>query len=700
MEQVTAEVSPFHRGEQEIQTRLDVREQIEDIGQRFIRNYLPEQHREFYAGLPFLIVGSVDKTGRPWASLVAGRPGFIAAPNPATLTIAARPTFGDPLGDSLVEGARLGFLGIDYQTRRRNRLTGRLTRVDARGMHIHVDQAFGNCPKFIQARAIEFDERLEAIGDPHPVHELERLDERARAIISAADHFFIATHYSANDDDATQGTDVSHRGGKPGFVRIDDDSTLTFPDFSGNYHFNTLGNILLNPRAGLLFIDFASGDLLYLGCSARVIWEGDELAAFAGAERLVQFTVEQARLVESVLPLEFSFVDYSPFLEQTGSWEAVAERKAARESGNTFREYEVAKVESESDTITSFYLQPRDDKGIVCHCAGQFLPIEILPAGAAQSVQRTYTISNAPNGRYYRLSIKREPSNASGAPPGVVSNFFHDHIVAGATLRALSPRGQFTLDRSSTRPVVLISAGVGITPMISMLEQLDGDRETCGCTRKVWFIHGARNSAEQAFNDYVRGKAAAWPNLTTHFRFSRPAETDVEGRDYDSVGRVDVTLLKSLLPLDDYEFYVCGPGPFMESIFQDLKELNIADERIHYEYFGTGKALASSRPGQKVTMDLKDRSPVPVQFARSGVEVTWDPTKGTLLDLAESQGLEAAYSCRSGVCQTCAVSVLAGSVEYTDPPAAPPPEGMALICSAYPAATTADGESDPIVLDI
>jgi ferredoxin-NADP reductase/predicted pyridoxine 5'-phosphate oxidase superfamily flavin-nucleotide-binding protein len=693
-------VSPFHPGEQEIQTRLGVREQIEDIGQRFIRDYLPEEHREFYAGLPFLVVGSVDRAGRPWASLLAGRPGFLATPDANTLSIAARPTFGDPLNEALTEGTRLGVLGIEYQTRRRNRLTGRVTAFSDRGLALQVDQTFGNCPKFIQARAPASTEGLGRVGEPRPVHELDRLDERAREIIAAADHFFIATHYSEDDTDRAQGTDVSHRGGRPGFVRVDDDSTLTFPDFSGNYHFNTLGNILLNSRAGLLFIDFASGDLLYLACTAKIIWDGEELAAFSGAERLVQFTIEAVRHVENALPLRFSFIDYSPFVEQTGTWDAVAEARAAREQGNRYREYIVARVEPESDIISSFYLERRDGEDLPCHRAGQFLPIEVLPPGAEQPVQRTYTISNAPNGTYYRLSIKRETPSAPGIPPGLASNLFHDHVGPGTTIRALSPRGQFALDTSSTRPVVLISAGVGITPMISMLQQLDRDRATCGCTRKVWFIHGARSGAEQAFGDFVRGLADDWPNLTTHFRFSQPTAADLADRDYDSTGRVDIALLKSLLPFDDYEFYLCGPAAFMEAIYQDLKDLSIADDRIHYEYFGPGKTLSSSRPGSSAATRLKGKPPVPVKFAKTGIEVTWDAGKGTLLDLAESEGLEPAYSCRSGVCQTCAVAVLSGSAEYLDQPALPPPEGMALICSAYPITDPDDHEPGPIILDI
>ncbi|MCZ6641229.1 MAG: pyridoxamine 5'-phosphate oxidase family protein [Gammaproteobacteria bacterium] len=694
-----AAISPFHRGEREIQSRVDMREQIEDVGQRFIRDYFPDQHREFYAELPYLVVGSVDAQGQPWASLLSGKPGFIT-PEARSLTIATQPTFGDPLNETLVEGVRLGFLGIDYEARRRNRFTGRLLKVDDNGIHVRVDQTFGNCPKYIQARSVEFGSVLDSLGEERVVHQMDRLDERSREIIAQADHFFIATNYSADDEDIAQGTDASHRGGKPGFVRIDDDTTLTFPDFTGNYHFNTLGNIQQNPVAGLLFIDFVTRDLLYVACAAEVLWEGDELTAFTGAEQLVRFTVKQVRLVENALPLSFSLIDYSPFIEQTGSWEAVAERQAAREIGNTFRNYIVARVEPESENITSFYLSPSDDSNVVCHSAGQFLPIEICPPGTEQPVYRTYTISNAPNGEYFRLSIKREISS-SGKPPGVVSNFFHDNIEAGATIRALNPRGQFSLDRSSTRSVVLISAGVGVTPMISMLEQLDSDRQTCGCTRKVWFIHGARHGGERAFRGFVHETADAWPNLEKHIRFSRPTENDVQGRDYDSVGRVDVALLKSLLPFDDYEFYICGPGLFMESIYEDLKEMNIADQRIHYEYFAEGKALAPTRPDHGPAMNLEGRGPVPVRFAKSGVDVTWDADEGTLLDLAESKGIEAAYSCRSGVCQTCAISVLEGSVDYSDPPAAPPPEGMALICTAYPVARDAGGaDSAPLVLDI
>lgn len=572
------------------------------------------------------------------------------------------------------------------------------------GLHIpirfRVDQTFGNCPQYIQTREFEFESDPASVVDRRPVRGLNRLDERAAKIITHADHFFIATHFSEGNGAASYGADVSHRGGKPGFVRIDDDQTLTFPDYRGNYHFNTLGNILLNPRAGLLFIDFEKGDLLFLTCSAEIIWDSEERRAFDGAEQLVRFRIDEGFLVENGMPIRWKFLEYSPSLEQTGTWEEVAERIAATQEGNIYRNYKVVRVEPESEIITSFYLQPEDGEHIPCHKAGQFLPIEIKPPGSDEQIRRTYTISNAPNGSYYRLSIKREPSARPNLPPGVSSNYFHDDVKKGTTIRAMSPRGKFTLDESGNRPVVLLSGGVGITPLLSMMEQLFKDSEGCGCKRNVWFIHAARERKLQAFADHVRQLEREWPCLNVHIRYSHPSADDVEGEHYDSTGYVDVDLLKSLLPFDDYEFYMCGPTPFMESLYQGLKDLNVADERIHYEFFGAGSTLLKEQPGVSVGLaeELSDRLPVRVRFAKSKSEAVWEPSKGTLLDLAEAEGLRPAYSCRSGICQTCATRVLSGEVDYLEPPMAAPPTGEALICSSYPQAL--DGGDSEIVLDL
>jgi uncharacterized protein len=310
--------SPFHPGELAIQARLGAQEQMDKQGRRAIREFLPEQHRQFFAQLPYAIVGTVDATGNPWASILVGNPGFLFSPDDRTLQVAAKPLFGDPLATTLADGIDIGLLGIELHTRRRNRMNGIVTATHRDRFEIQVRQSFGNCPQYIQARRSELDEFDPTT--PKPVHRVELLGEPERAAIATADTFFIATAYQAESAGITSGVDVSHRGGKPGFVRIDGDRTLTVPDFSGNCHFNTVGNLELNPRAGLLFVDFTEGNLLYLTGSAEAIWEGAEMIAYEGAERLLRFQLERGYRVEGSLPLRWSAPEFSPSLERTGSW--------------------------------------------------------------------------------------------------------------------------------------------------------------------------------------------------------------------------------------------------------------------------------------------------------------------------------------------------------------------------------------------
>jgi len=283
---------PFHRGEQQIQSRVGVREKVEAIGQRIVRDFMPEQHREFFAQLPFLVVGMVDAAGAPWASMLTGGPGFISSPDPRSLRIDARFRPGDPLYEALRVGADVGLLGIEFHTRRRNRVNGPIVASDARGFLVQVAQSFGNCPKYIN-------ERRHLVIPPEgprsllPSRVLDRLDTSAGGLIEAADTLFIATHHAEAKQSRSTGADVSHRGGPRGFVRIDGPRTLTWPDYVGNYLFNTLGNLAVNPRAGLLFPGFERHDRLHLTGRVEIIWDGDEVDAVAGAQRLLRFHVDR-----------------------------------------------------------------------------------------------------------------------------------------------------------------------------------------------------------------------------------------------------------------------------------------------------------------------------------------------------------------------------------------------------------------------
>lgn len=315
----TRSESPFHAGELAIQTRLGILERMDRQGRRIIRDYLTLQHRQFFAQLPYLIVGAVDLLGNPWASVLVGQPGFISTPSEQILKVEALPLFGDPLKDILEAGIDLGFLGIELHTRRRNRLNGIVSAINTDGFEVEVKQSFGNCPQYIQARMYELEEFEPTT--PKPVVEIDTFPESAKAIIARSDTFFITTAYQNSSAGVAKGVDVSHRGGKPGFVRIDGAKTLTIPDFSGNCQFNTFGNLEVNPKAGLLFPDFEEGSLLYLTGTAEVIWSGTEISQYTGAERLLRFYLNKGFLVQNSFPLRWSSPEFSPLLKNTGSWQ-------------------------------------------------------------------------------------------------------------------------------------------------------------------------------------------------------------------------------------------------------------------------------------------------------------------------------------------------------------------------------------------
>ncbi|MFE0757121.1 pyridoxamine 5'-phosphate oxidase family protein [Inquilinus sp. NPDC058860] len=676
---------PFHPGELAAQARAGVRERMAPAGRRAIRGIMPDQHRDFFAMLPFIVVGSLDRQGRPWASVLSGRPGFLSSPDPRTLIVAARPAYGDPLGDNLAAGAPIALLGIQLETRRRNRMNGTVTEWADGRFAVTVGQSFGNCPQYIQARRPSFVAEPDSLGEPRPVHaEGPVLSPRAAALVVAADTFFIATRSAdAGEGEApSEGVDVSHRGGRPGFVRVAEEggqTVLTAPDFVGNFYFNTFGNIEADPRAALVFVDFDTGGVLLLTGTAEVVWDGPEVASFAGAERLLRFRLEEGRWIEDAVPLRWSAPEQAPQLAATGTWEEAGRAARAEASRNTLRPLTVTRIVDESATIRSFILEPADRGSVVAHRPGQFLPIALDIPGRDQPVRRTYTLSDAADGRSYRISVKRE---AGPDGPGLASHWLHDHVRVGDTIRALAPRGDFVLDADSRRPVLLLSAGVGVTPMIAMLNHLVGrnpDRLRHP-GRGLWFVHAARDGAEHAFAAHIRALAARAPTLAVHVRYSRPRPQDVQGRDYDDAGRIDAALLRRLLPLDDYDVYLCGPAGFMQAMREVLAGLGVRPERIRSEAFAAGSAAPAAQAALPPAVTEAE-----VEFRASGRRAAWDPSKGSLLDLAEAAGIEAPWSCRTGLCGTCAARVAEGTVTYAEPPAGAPEPGQALVCCAVPA---------------
>ena len=362
-------------------------------------------------------------------------------------------------------------------------------------------------------------------------------------------------------------------------------------------------------------------------------------------------------------------------LDRTGDWEAAAGALAAERLRNTWRPYRVVATAEESSVVRSFILEPADGGGVAPHAPGQHLPIRLTLPGQSDPVQRAYTISDAPNGRSYRISVKRE---------GAVSGWLHTTARLGTTVETLAPRGAFVFDAESRRSAVLISAGIGITPTIAMLNSLLVNEGRTRHHAPITVIHGARDGSQHAFAGHLHALAAKHGNLSVHVCYSQPVPGDVMGRDYDSAGRVDMALLKRVLPFDDHDFYLCGPAGFMQSLYDGLRALGISDERIRFEAFGPASVRRTRTASPAPAIPSADDEALAVTFARSGRRALWRPDRGTLLDLAEAEGLTPAFGCRAGTCGTCATRLVAGAVDYAEPPAYPVAPDDALICCATP----------------
>jgi predicted pyridoxine 5'-phosphate oxidase superfamily flavin-nucleotide-binding protein len=299
---------PFHPDELEAQARAGHTPRVTGI-----RSFMPDQHRSFFPLLPYLFVATTDANGWPHATMLSGRPGFVHAPDPVTLRVDTLPEPEDPAAAAFAPGQEIGILGIDFTTRRRNRANGQIAGLDAAGFTVAVRQSFGNCAKYIQRRATH-----DAPYVPARVETLAGLDAKARELIGHADTFFVASRSRA-ELPVTAGVDVSHRGGRPGFVRVEG-GALTIPDFQGNRYYNTLGNLLGEPRAALLFIDFETGGLLQLQGVVRIEWSAAAGAFVEGAERLWQFDIIRAWRRHAAWSPQWSFIEYSPATLGTGSW--------------------------------------------------------------------------------------------------------------------------------------------------------------------------------------------------------------------------------------------------------------------------------------------------------------------------------------------------------------------------------------------
>ena len=333
----------------------------------------------------------------------------------------------------------------------------------------------------------------------------------------------------------------------------------------------------------------------------------------------------------------------------------------------------LAAIEPESELVISYWLAAPAGAALPAPIAGQYLPVAVDVPGHGVLL-RTYTISAYDAGRY-RLSVKRERLPAQ--PPGRVSNHVHEHWAAGDLVSAGVPQGRFVLDMTSNRSIVLLAGGIGITPLLAMLRELALHKSS----RKIVLIMGMRHHRDHPFRNEVAELARRMPNLIVHVRYSEQSADAPDGLTPDSFGLVDRVLLRELVPGPDVDVYLCGPGPFMNSMDQALAALGVADERVRYESFGPATIERRRKRAPALTP-----APSPmVSFAKSGVTAPFEPRALNLLEFAEDLGLNPPFNCRSGNCGACATRKLSGSIRYAEEPIAVVADDEVLICCALPA---------------
>jgi ferredoxin-NADP reductase/MOSC domain-containing protein YiiM/ferredoxin len=341
-----------------------------------------------------------------------------------------------------------------------------------------------------------------------------------------------------------------------------------------------------------------------------------------------------------------------------------------------FRRLTVTAIERESDSVISIRLEDPDGAPVPPARPGQYLTLRLAPDEQPRSVLRNYSLSGPPDAGYYRITVKHEPA-------GTASGYLHNHLRVGDEVDIAAPRGTFILDGTDA-PVLLISAGIGATPVLAMVHALATEHTE----REIWWLQGARSSRDHPFAAEARALLASLPNARRHVCYSRPGPDDVEGRDFDNAGRLTTSLLAELDPPRGAQAYLCGPIPFMDEISAGLATMGIDASRIHTEPFGPAPGLT---PGIAAAGARTPHPPAgqpgtgpTIEFARSNLAVPWSRDYPSLLELAEACDVPVRWSCRTGVCHNCESTLIAGDVEYSPDPVEPPADGSVLICCSQP----------------
>jgi ferredoxin-NADP reductase/predicted pyridoxine 5'-phosphate oxidase superfamily flavin-nucleotide-binding protein len=601
---------PYHEGELAVQARAGASHAAQ-MSSGILSDRIPGGGIPFISQQTMAVLGSRDAPGNVWASLLFGKAGFLHAETDRRLVLRHAITHGargDPLWDNLETDPRLGILLIELTSRRRLRINGSAHRLPDGDWRIDVERAYANCPKYIQARRLRIPD-VTPLPAQANFRQGGQLDAAQQAWIASADTFFVA---SAHPE---QGLDASHRGGRPGFVKVLNPHRLRIPDFVGNNMFNTLGNFASYPHAGLVFPDFERGRILQLSGRPELRWDlTDTSGETGGTARYWEFELQTWH--ESVLPLrlEWQFIDYSPFIpvpENTG------------EETQASLSLRVKKTWHETDRIKGFELAAADGSLLPPFEPGAHLPVKVRDRSGAW-VERHYSLlSNPADRQHYRIGVLMEPNGRGG------SLYLHNTLKTGDSLQAGPPANAFPLETGATHSI-LLAGGIGITPLLSMAHTLKAHG-------KSFELHySARRFADLAFRQDIVHLAGH----RAHFYASREP----------GAPRLDLQFLLGR-PTHGTHVYICGPRAMIVTVRELAETIGWPPEQIHFESFGA----AASPDDRALTVIL----------ARSGRSISVPAGRG-ILDVLLEAGVAVPYDCRRGECSLCMTRFLAGEPEHRD----------------------------------
>lgn len=653
----------LHTGEKMILMRTrEGAQRIEEAAGR-IGNSLDRATASKLASLQVVALASEGEHGFPDLTLLVAPRGFLLADDAGRrLSVAIE---NAALSGKFREGGAFALSAILDGPRRRLHLSGQVVGNDAGSVTVAVDQHFSSEPRYLP----EWERRPTGYAAPDVTADTQPrpdLSHDMQAFLAQADLLTVASRTPTLDKAATDGLDVSLRAGLSGFVQNIGATGFVWPEYPGSLHFSMLGNLVLDSRCSLLVTAAGRNEALELSGYAEVAWK-NAATQQAGSDHAVQFRVRSARFVPDRFGAIYRINHYAPDLMAVKLPPALPRRMS------------VSRRVSETRETVSLYLRDPLGEPLRPLLAGQCLKLT-LPDG----VDRDYTISSfSPRPSSYRITAKLYPKETGGRGGSEQVHAFD----VGAELDLCGPQGIYVLPRELERPIVMLSCGIGITPMIAFAEELAWRAPK----HPIWFIHGARNGAAMLFARSLRALRHELPNARWHVRFSQPRDDDRMEKDYHSVGHVDRALLQELLPFGSYDFYLCGPDPFLASMVRDLRALDVPSARIHTESFGVVSDDDSLDDDDGGTDELPELFPRKVRFTRSGREAMWDPEQGTLLDFAEGLGIQAPHSCRTGMCGACSQGLVSGSIVAVRPTPFTAESGQILLCSTVP---TSDVEID------